>query len=93
MKYSNYIKLYGNLGIRKVIKKIKLKLFHSNFNNKIASYDFLQYTPESLYRDLVHKSINLTKQHYQLTLRKFTPEFKEKNTLAAAKDQQNLAQL
>jgi hypothetical protein len=57
MSYSNYIKLYGNLGIRKVIKKIKLKLFHTKFeiiyNNFISLLD--KYISTSKYELLITK--------------------------------------
>jgi hypothetical protein len=57
MTYSNYIKLYGNIGIRKVIKKIKLKLFHTKFekiyNNFIKLLD--NYIAESKYDLLITK--------------------------------------
>lgn len=57
MTYSNYIKLYGNVGIKKVIKKIKLKLFHSKFekiyNNFITLLD--NYISNSKYDKLITK--------------------------------------
>ena len=49
--------------------------------------------PKTWTKSLVKKSLNLTKQYDKKPRRKFTPEFKAKVALEAAKEQLTLAQL